>query len=39
MKAVKETDWYTQTKKMEEVIKMLREQVTKLEKSLEDSDE
>jgi hypothetical protein len=38
MKVVKETDWYTQTKKLEEVIKNLRDKVTKLEKSLEEAD-
>ena len=38
MKVVKETDWYTQTKKLEEVIKNLRERVNMLEKSLEEAD-
>ena len=37
MKVVKETDWYTQTKKLEEVTNQLREQVKKLEKSLDDA--
>ena len=37
MKAVKETDWYTQCKKLEEVIKLLREKIEKLENTLEDT--
>lgn len=37
MKAVKETDWYTQCKKLEEVIKLLREKIEKLETGLEDA--
>jgi len=37
MKVVKETDWYTQTKKLEEVTRALRDEVKRLEKSLEEA--